>query len=278
MGAEHSDAIPQSLLPEFTRQAMSGKDISNFNFGFMNHKGQFLNRKDALKYAVDQGLMSPHDAKFGALTSTMGETAAKPSNNLKDYTSAVKDENGKVYSGSSHFPIRAKNNLSPDSTDGFLDKEGHFFDRDEFNKKFGIYESQDLKAKTSKAARAGTLTSTMMADSKPATAIDALKETPWQKDPKIGWWKDQGDTLTMYHGTHKNNVDSMANEGIKAPDSGPTAGKVSMTFDPYTARGYAFMGGESGFRAAGAKAKTVPMEDRRVLQVEIPKIGLRKYG
>ena len=31
------------------------------------------------------------------------------------------------------------------------------------------------------------------------------------------------------------------------------------------------MGGESGFRAAGAKAKTVPMEDRRVIKAEIPK-------
>ena len=47
----------------------------------------------------------------------------------------------------------------------------------------------------------------------------------------------------------------MANEGIKAPDSGPTAGKVSMTFDPYTARGYAFMGGESGFVPLALKLK-----------------------
>lgn len=78
IGAEHMDAIPESLRPEFTRQAMSGEDISNFNFGFMNHKGQFLNREDALKYAIDNGLLSPHDAKFGALTSTLMSDTNQP--------------------------------------------------------------------------------------------------------------------------------------------------------------------------------------------------------
>lgn len=72
MGGQHMDAIPKDLQGEFTRQAMSGEDISNFNFGFMNHKGQFLDREKALKYAIDEGLLSPHDSKYGALTSTMG--------------------------------------------------------------------------------------------------------------------------------------------------------------------------------------------------------------
>ena len=71
------DAIPPNLQDTFTQQAMNGEDISNFNFGFMNHKGQFLDREAALKYAVDQGLMSPHDAKFGALTSTMMADSSK---------------------------------------------------------------------------------------------------------------------------------------------------------------------------------------------------------
>lgn len=71
VGGEHMDAIPETLRPEFTKQAMSGEDISNFNFGFMNHKGQFLDREKALKYAIDEGLLSPHDAKYGALTSTL---------------------------------------------------------------------------------------------------------------------------------------------------------------------------------------------------------------
>jgi hypothetical protein len=75
MGGEHMDAIPKELQGEFTRQALSGEDISNFNFGFLNHKGHFLDREDALKYAIDNGLLSPHDAKYGALTSTMNLNA-----------------------------------------------------------------------------------------------------------------------------------------------------------------------------------------------------------
>ncbi len=77
MGGEHMDAVPPNLRNEFTKQAMSGEDISNFNFGFMNHKGQFLNREDALKYAIDQGLISEHNAKFGALTSTLMADSSK---------------------------------------------------------------------------------------------------------------------------------------------------------------------------------------------------------
>ncbi len=77
VGGEHMDAIPPDLRPEFTRQAMSGEDISNFNFGFMNHKGQFLDREKALNYAIDNGLLSPHDAKYGALTSTLMADSSK---------------------------------------------------------------------------------------------------------------------------------------------------------------------------------------------------------
>lgn len=68
VGGEHLDAIPGPLRDEFHRQALSGEDISNFNFGFMNHKGQFLNREQALDYAINEGLLSPHEARYGALT------------------------------------------------------------------------------------------------------------------------------------------------------------------------------------------------------------------
>lgn len=77
-GQQHLDVLPQELVPEFQKLAMSGEDISKYNFGFMNHKGQFLDREAALKYAIDEGLMSPHDAKFGALTSTMFADSSKP--------------------------------------------------------------------------------------------------------------------------------------------------------------------------------------------------------
>ena len=82
-GGQHLDALPAELAPEFQRMAMSGEDISHYNFGFMNHKGHFLDREAALKYAIDEGLMSPHDAKFGALTSTMFADSSKPAVALK---------------------------------------------------------------------------------------------------------------------------------------------------------------------------------------------------
>ena len=82
-GGQHLDALPAELAPEFQRMAMSGEDISHYNFGFMNHKGHFLDREAALKYAIDEGLMSPHDAKFGALTSTMFADSSKEASAIK---------------------------------------------------------------------------------------------------------------------------------------------------------------------------------------------------
>lgn len=67
-GGEHMDAIPPALVPEFQRQALSGEDISNFNFGFLNHKGQFLNREQALEYGINEGLLDPHTTRYGVLT------------------------------------------------------------------------------------------------------------------------------------------------------------------------------------------------------------------
>lgn len=88
------------------------------------------------------------------------------------------------------------------------------------------------------------------------------------KNPQIGWWRDN-DPLTLYHGTHKRNLESILENGISAPKSGPTAGWVSLALEPNTAFGYASMSGESAFRAAGAKAVHVPMKDRVVLVLEI---------
>ena len=70
VGGQHLDAIPASIYPEFQRRAMSGEDISNFNFGFMNHEGQFMNREQAMDYAVREGLIDPRDARQGVLTTT----------------------------------------------------------------------------------------------------------------------------------------------------------------------------------------------------------------
>lgn len=98
-----------------------------------------------------------------------------------------------------------------------------------------------------------------------------LQQLPWDKNPKIGWWKD-GDHLHMYHGTHVSRLGEIARHGIRAPEKGPTAGSVSLTHDPHTAHGYASMhGGESNFRSAGAQAQHVPHEDRAVLHLKIPR-------
>lgn len=102
-------------------------------------------------------------------------------------------------------------------------------------------------------------------------ADHGLPKLPWNKDPKIGWHED-GDHLVMYHGTHESRVGAIAKEGLKAPSHGPTKGWVSMTHDPHTAHGYASMtGGESAFRAAGNKAKTVPHHERATLVYHIPR-------
>ena len=78
VGGEHLDALPAHLADEFHKQAMSGEDISNFNFGFMNHKGQFLDREKALDYAIKEGLIDQHAGKYGALTSTLLADSSKP--------------------------------------------------------------------------------------------------------------------------------------------------------------------------------------------------------
>jgi hypothetical protein len=77
-GAEHSDAIPAHLADDFYKKAMSGEDINHYDFGFINHKGQFLKREDALDYGIKEGLIDPQNAKYGTLTSTMLADSSKP--------------------------------------------------------------------------------------------------------------------------------------------------------------------------------------------------------
>jgi len=71
LNGQHLDALPRHLAEDFHRKAMSGEDISKFNFGFINDKSDFLNRDDALKYAIDVGLLHPDSARYGSLTSAM---------------------------------------------------------------------------------------------------------------------------------------------------------------------------------------------------------------
>ena len=77
-GQAHQDVIPDALYPEFQKMAMSGDDISHYNFGFHNDKGQFLSREAALEYGINTGIIDPAAGKFGALTSTLLADSSKP--------------------------------------------------------------------------------------------------------------------------------------------------------------------------------------------------------
>jgi hypothetical protein len=68
---EHLDALPTHLALTFRRQALSGEDISEYRFGFVDGEGNFLNREDALRFAIEAGLIQPHEAGCGTLTSGM---------------------------------------------------------------------------------------------------------------------------------------------------------------------------------------------------------------
>jgi hypothetical protein len=100
--------------------------------------------------------------------------------------------------------------------------------------------------------------------------LNQYKKLAWDGSPKVGWWLDN-QTITFYHGTHKNNLTKVMENGLVAPTQGPTKDWVSLTLDPNTAFGYASMSGESAFRAAGGKAMSVPKEDRVVLVLKLPK-------
>lgn len=102
------------------------------------------------------------------------------------------------------------------------------------------------------------------------------KKYRWEGNPTIGWWADKKNVI-FYHGTHYSNLESMLKSGIRAPSSGPTAGWVSMALEPNTAFGYASMGGESGFRAAGAQAKAIPPAERVVLVAKIPMSFIKQH-
>lgn len=95
------------------------------------------------------------------------------------------------------------------------------------------------------------------------------REVPFHKDPKIGWWKD-GDHVTLYHGTHIDNVKSIMKHGLKAGSK--PGSKISMALDPHTAHGYASMhGGEARFKHDGKRAETTPHEKRAVLVYKVPR-------
>lgn len=72
--------------------------------------------------------------------------------------------------------------------------------------------------------------------------------------------------MILYHGTHKRHEESIKKEGLKLIDT-----FISLTPRFDVAVGYASMSGEKAFRAAGRRAKHVPIEDRIVIVVDLPR-------
>jgi hypothetical protein len=102
-GMEHQDIIPDSLYNDFQKKAMSGQDLAEYNFGFVNDKGHFLNREDALKYGIDNGLIDPQAGKYGALTSTLFSDSSKPGTAIEamkpTFYSALEHNVGQISQG-----------------------------------------------------------------------------------------------------------------------------------------------------------------------------------
>ena len=69
LGQEHPEVLPDDLAADYYRRGMSGDDLSDYETGFMNHKGQFMDRATALDYGIENGLVSPDAKKYGVLTS-----------------------------------------------------------------------------------------------------------------------------------------------------------------------------------------------------------------
>jgi hypothetical protein len=97
-----------------------------------------------------------------------------------------------------------------------------------------------------------------------------VKQVRWTSNVQIGWWRERK-SLMMFHGTHYTNLAGILSSGLHPPSSGTTAGRLSMAFEPNTAFGYAVMGGgETNFRDAGHKARSVPPAERVVLVAKLP--------
>jgi hypothetical protein len=101
-----------------------------------------------------------------------------------------------------------------------------------------------------------------------------VSRLPWNSAPDIGWWRD-GKVLRTYHGSNMKYLESFAENGLNRKDSG--TGMISLAYEPFTARAFAAMGGEAEFRKAGAKAKTIPENERITLVFDIPQSFVKKY-
>lgn len=179
-GQEHLDVLPPELVPEFQRLAMSGEDISHYNFGFLNHKGHFLDRESALKYAIDEGLMSPHDAKFGALTSTM----------MSNNNAGLAVKLGGVDPIHFKSPEAAQFRLGQLQRDKAASKKAG----DDVNSSDYMFYNTQIRALKEYLKNPEEFTSTMFADSSKEAAAIKANQPRWQ----IKGFEDYND---WFHGT-----------------------------------------------------------------------------
>ena len=77
-GQEHADALPAHLYEDFMEKAMKGEDLKEYKTGFVDHQGRFLSREAALDYAIKEGLVDPHAARYGMLTTSLLADSSKP--------------------------------------------------------------------------------------------------------------------------------------------------------------------------------------------------------
>lgn len=192
-GQQHLDVIPEALYPEFQKMAMSGEDISHYNFGFVNDKGHFLDREKALRYAIDTGMVDKFAGQYGALTSTLLSDSSKPGmaieavgksaklnyetilknqRNKENYMAAIKGPDGKIYTTemNSHFDI-LKNNpeLKNYGKIGFINDKGKFITKNENYQRLSKYP--ELFSDSSKPS----MSIESLAKSRPMEALIAKK-------------------------------------------------------------------------------------------------------
>lgn len=100
----------------------------------------------------------------------------------------------------------------------------------------------------------------------------------------MGFWKDDLERdgyITVYHGTHVRNTESVEKNGINRKD--PRTGMISVAIGPHglrVAHAYAGMsssGGEHLFRQPGANPQHVPHKHRVVFAFRLPKERVMKH-
>lgn len=77
-GMSHLETLPDDLAADLYTKTMTGDDIKHYDLGFVNEKGHFLNREQALEHGINSGLVDPSAARQGALTTQILSDSSVP--------------------------------------------------------------------------------------------------------------------------------------------------------------------------------------------------------